>query len=81
MAKEVEVGKFYQITLRSLIELYNAGKYTIEKNLCDEKGRPFICYVCLKHISGEHIYFCIPNKRLNMITEIRTHKECIESLI
>ena len=78
MAKGIEIGKFYHIILGSLINLYNAKEYDIEKDLCDKKGRPFICYACLNPINEEHFYFCIPNKKPNMITEIRIHKGCLE---
>jgi len=81
MAKGIEIGKHYRIMLNFLVNLYDAKKYETEKNLSDEKGRSFICYVCLNPINKEHFYFIISNKRLNMLTEIRIHKECIESLI
>ncbi len=78
---KVEIGKNYHLILELLITLYKNNNYKIEKDIYDEKGKNLICYLCLKPIKEEHPYFIISNKGLNMVTEIRTHKKCIDNLI
>ena len=79
MAK-VEIRKNYHLMLELLINLYKNNNYEIERDIHDEKGMPFACDICIERITQPHPYFCIQHKETNSITEIRTHKKCMEDL-